>query len=224
MNKKAPVIITIVTILFLLLGFLLYKVSPQPISALNLDDFDLSQVQKTESPRPIEDSDHVLGNTDAKNTLIVYEDLQCPACRSFEPILKELPSQLQDTRVVFRHYPLVTIHRNAVAGSYAAEAAGAQGKFWEFISLMYERQSEWDALANPIDKIVEIALASGVGDVEKFKSDILNKSNKEKIQKDYFEALGMNLSGTPSLIFNGKPIQLGGLDSIKQQVEPLYVK
>lgn len=220
--KKTPIIVTIVVIAFMGLGFLLYKISPQPEPGLDLKGFDYSQVQKTEKPRPIEQDDHILGNPDAKNVLIAYEDLQCPACKNFEPILKTLPMELSDTKLVFRHYPLYPQpHINALASAYASEAAAAQGKFWEFVNLMYERQEEWANLKNPLEKMAEIASAAGVTNIEQFKSDVLSSKYSEKIQKDNFEALGMGVGGTPSLYYNGVKIEVGSAASIKAQIEKL---
>jgi protein-disulfide isomerase len=223
--KKTPIIITVVIILFMGLGFLLYKISPPPVSALNLKEFDLSQVKDVSQPREVEADDHVMGNPGAKNTLIVYEDIQCPACKRFEPILKQLPSELTDTKLVFRHYPLYpTPHRNSLAAAYAAEAAAAQGKFWEFVSKMYEEQDAWANLPNPLDKMAEIAGSVGVSNLEQFKQNILNSKYSEKIQKDNFEALGLKVGSTPTLLLNGKQIELGDVESIKKQAQSLYIK
>jgi protein-disulfide isomerase len=220
--KKTPIIVTIIVIAFMGLGFLLYKISPQPEPGLELKGFDYSQVQKTDKPRPVEQDDHILGNQQAKNVLIAYEDLQCPACRNFEPILKQLPAELNDTKLVFRHYPLYPRpHQNALVAAYGSEAAAAQGKFWEFANLMYERQDEWTDLKNPLEKMAEIAAAAGVGNIEQFKSDVLSSKYSEKIQKDNFEALGMGVGGTPSLYYNGTKVEVGSVASIKAQIEKL---
>lgn len=223
--KKTPLIITILVIAFMALGFLLYKISPQPQSALNLDYFDLSSAQKVEQPRPVDGQDHVLGNPEAKNMVVAYEDIQCPACRAFKPVLEQLPSALSDTKVVFRHFPLYPKpHQNSLAAAYASEAAAAQGKFWEFTGLMYDRQSDWSDLPDPVDKFAEIAKDAGVGNIDQFKKDILASKYKDKIEKDDLEGVGLGVHGTPTLFFNGHEIQTGDLDAIKKEVEPLYIK
>ncbi|MBL8030590.1 MAG: thioredoxin domain-containing protein [Candidatus Doudnabacteria bacterium] len=227
MNKKTSVIITVVVVLFLAFGFLLYKISPPPVSALKLKEFDFSQVKQVDRPRDVTAEDHVRGNREAKNTLVVYEDIQCPACRAFNPTLQQLPSLLKDTKVVFRHYPLYpTPHMNALSAAYASEAAGAQGKFWEFVDMMYERQNEWSNEKNPLEKMVEIAAAAGVSNIEQFKKDILESKYSEKIQADNFEAVGVGADATPTLMFNGTKIKLtsGTLEDLTKQVEPLYIK
>ena len=72
------------------------------------------------------------GPADAAVTLVEFADFQCPACSSYQPIISELAEQFpDDLRVEFRHFPLTSIHSNAVSSSRATEAAGMQGKFWE---------------------------------------------------------------------------------------------
>lgn len=227
MNKKVSIIVTVVVVLFLALGFLLYKISPPPVSGLKLKEFDFSQVKEVSKPREVGSEDHVRGNREAKNTLVVYEDIQCPACAAFNPTLQQLPALLKDTKVVFRHYPLYpTPHMNSLAAAYASEAAAAQGKFWEFVDAMYEKQPEWANEKNPLEKMALIAREAGVEDIEKFKNDILESKYSEKIQADNFEAVGVGADATPTLMFNGTKIKLtsGTLEDLKSQVEPLYVK
>ena len=156
--------------------------------------------------------------------MVIYEDLQCPVCKNFEPILERIPEALKDTKVVFRHYPLYpNPHPNSMAAAYAAEAAAEHGKFWEYVSLMYKHQEDWASLKNPLDKFAELAVLAGITDIEKFKNDIVNSSNSEKIKKDYFEALGLKAGGTPSLYFNGKPIgYTSDLASIQRAAETMY--
>lgn len=89
-------------------------------------------------------NDHIRTGADAKVTLLEYGDFQCPACGSFYPLLKQLEAEYGErVRVIFRHFPLTNSHPNAFAGARAAEAAGAQGKFFEMHDLLYERQDAW---------------------------------------------------------------------------------
>ena len=94
-----------------------------------------------------EESDRVWGSETAKVTLIEYADFQCPACATYYPIVKELKEKYpEDLRVVFRHFPLITIHKNAFPSAIAAEAAQEQGKFWEMHDILFEKQGEWSDL------------------------------------------------------------------------------
>lgn len=83
------------------------------------------QTQKT----PITDDDWILGPPDAPVTLLEYGDFECPYCGMAHPVLQALVADNPDTvRLVYRHFPITNIHPHALP---AAEAAGAQGKFWD---------------------------------------------------------------------------------------------
>lgn len=106
-------------------------------------------LEQNENAEPIAllETDQVKGKENASVTLIEYADFQCPACASYAPVVEQLEENYGDrVRFVFRHFPLISIHKNAYAASVATEAAGAQGKFWEMHDLLFERQSEWSRL------------------------------------------------------------------------------
>jgi protein-disulfide isomerase len=76
--------------------------------------------------------------------LIEYSDFQCPACGFYFPLLKKLEEEFgENIAIVYRHFPLSSVHPNAKFAAYAAEAAGKQGKFWEMHDLIFTNQSEW---------------------------------------------------------------------------------
>ena len=217
-------IITIVIIVLLAVGFgyFLFKISPQKTgNNPSLGDLNLSQVKDIKEPRPVEAGDYILGNPAAANTLVVYEDFECPACANFSPIVLQVPSQLKDTKVIFRHYPLPQ-HTLAVPAAYAAEAAGLQGQFWKYYEQLYIRQNEWNNLTDPTQKFVDIASQVGGINIDQFKNDMLGKKGKSKIEKDITEAMGLKIGGTPTIYFNNKLLELGAIDKIKQQAEKLY--
>jgi len=90
---------------------------------------------------PVSEADHSAGPDDAPVTLVEYGDYECPYCGMAHPIVKraqrELGSQL---RFVFRNFPLAEAHPHARLAAQAAEAAGAQGKFWEMHDMLFEHQ------------------------------------------------------------------------------------
>ncbi len=84
------------------------------------------------------------GGEDAYVTIIEYSDFQCPACASVAPMLQQLAAAYpNDVRLVYRHFPLVSIHPNAQKAAEAAEAAGAQGKFWEYHDTLFANQADF---------------------------------------------------------------------------------
>ena len=121
-----------------------------------------------------------------------------------------------DLRIVYRHLPLITIHDKAQVSAEASEAAGAQGMFWEMHDIMFERQNEWNAIADEagaIEKFVEFAEAIGLEDVDQFQADLEGDIYAEKVLADYNAATTANLSGTPSFFMNqvDYPAQAFGL-------------
>jgi protein-disulfide isomerase len=92
-----------------------------------MDSADLSRLLL-----PIRLFDHVKGPEDAPYTLVEYGDYECPDCGRLYVILRDLQKEIASRlRIVFRHYPLSGAHPHAQQAAEAAEAAGAQGKFWE---------------------------------------------------------------------------------------------
>jgi cyclophilin family peptidyl-prolyl cis-trans isomerase len=109
-----------------------------------------------------------------------------------------------DLRIVYRHFPLISIHDKAQITAEAAEAAGAQGKFWEMHDILYERQGEWSSLpeAGMIDVLVGYAEEIGLDNVSRFRSDLENDTYSAKVLADYEAAIGAGLGGTPSFVVN----------------------
>jgi protein-disulfide isomerase len=153
----------------------------------------------------ITDQDKYLGNKDAKVTLIEYADFQCPACKAYEDIIKQLrdvysPDQL---RTVYRHFPLRSIHPNADISAQAAEAAGEEGKFWEMKSLLFEKQDEWANEKDPKGLFGAYAKSLGI-DVGKFDEDLKSDDDsKERVEKDYQSGVALGINSTPTFILNG---------------------
>jgi protein-disulfide isomerase len=95
---------------------------------------------------PVNGTDHQLGPHGAPVTLVEYGDFECPNCKQAAPAVKLLLERFQErVRFVFRHFPLEEVHPHALLAAEAAEAAGAQGKFWEMHDLLFENQNHLKA-------------------------------------------------------------------------------
>ncbi len=154
--------------------------------------------------RPVDETDWVKG-ADSENveiTLFEYSDFQCPACKAVEPILEMLLDEHPNVRLVYRHFPL-NMHDKAMITSEAAEAAGAQGKFWEMHNLLFARKEEWESLALEAMPEQLNAYAEELDlDVEQFDQDMKEDTYVDKIQAQYEESIQLGLRGTPSFLFN----------------------
>ncbi|MEY3470711.1 MAG: hypothetical protein RLZZ223_61 [Candidatus Parcubacteria bacterium] len=153
----------------------------------------------------VTDEDTYLGNKNAKVTLVEYSDFQCPACKSYESIIKQLLDSYSpdDLRIVYRHFPLRSIHPNADLAAQAAEAAGEEGKFWEMKDLLFEKQSEWAKEKDPRGLFGAYAKAIGL-DVAEFDEDLKSDDDsKERVEKDYQSGVAIGVNSTPTFILNG---------------------
>lgn len=162
------------------------------------------------------DRDQRLGNPNAKVTVIEFADLQCPACKAFDPIVTQVIAEYSDrVNFVFKHFPLTSIHQNAMLGAMATEAAAAQGKFWEMKKVLYENQADWSGSLNSKEKVTALAVSIGLNK-EKFELSLLDKNIEEKVLADLREATSLKLGGTPSFIINGIKIESSDIGSVEK--------
>jgi cyclophilin family peptidyl-prolyl cis-trans isomerase/protein-disulfide isomerase len=155
---------------------------------------------------PISTDDWVKGNPDAPITIFEYADFQCPACVSFAQFSGSLFESFPDSiKIVFRHLPLPSIHDLAFISGMAAEAAGAQGKFWEMHDFLYFSQRQWNQLTEEafVDWILEQAQLFEL-DVDQFRQDLLDEEKRAWLEEITTERLGLGLNYTPTVVVNGR--------------------
>jgi protein-disulfide isomerase len=142
--------------------------------------------------------DHIRGPLQAPVTIVEYGDFECPYCGRAEPFVRELLREFVDVRYVWRHLPLSDVHPHAQLAAEAAEAAEAQGAFWEMHDLLLERQ---DAL-EPKD-LVGYAEELGL-DVDRFELELRDHVHTARIAEDIDSADLSGVSGTPTFFINGR--------------------
>lgn len=155
----------------------------------------------------IKQTDHVRGAKDGKVTLVEFGDFQCPACASYEPIVRQVMADNKDIlKFSFRHFPLYAMHKNALLAAKASEAAALQGKFWEMHDKLYDKQEEWGEALNARDFIMTYATTIKL-DTKKFAADLENKAIEEKILAELKEGVKLGVEGTPTFFINGKKVE-----------------
>ncbi len=157
-----------------------------------------------------DDNDWIKGAPikEARINLIEYSDFQCPACASYQPMIKQLAqdADLKDkVSIIYRHFPL-SQHLNARPAAQAAEAAGKQGKFWDMHDLIFINQDNWKDQKNAMDFFIGLAKTLSL-DIEKFKTDYDSKEVKDKIQKDFASGVAAKIDSTPTFYLNRQRIQ-----------------
>lgn len=163
----------------------------------------LNAKQEAAKPKPINDivgeDPHSQGPADAVLTLTEFADYNCSHCYEFSKIIPQLlaayPTQL---RYVYRHFPLQGESGASFTLMLAAEAAHAQGKFWEFQELLWENYGQ-----NTTDKLRTYAAQIGL-DVTRFESDLANRTYRSRIVRDTDAADLLNLNGTPAFYLNNE--------------------
>lgn len=148
---------------------------------------------------PVNDNDHVQGPASAPVTLVQYGDFQCPYCGAAYVELKKVRAQLGGRlRFVFRHMPLSAIHPMAELAAEAAEAAGAQGKFWAMHDALYEHQRQLSPAT-----ITTLATRLGL-DMPRFSADLRGRHYAGKVRADFTGGERSGVQGTPAFFIDGE--------------------
>ena len=157
------------------------------------------------------DNDPIIGNPNAPITIIEFSDFQCPFCAKFH--IQTLPAIMNEyindgkVKLVFRDFPIQSIHPNALPASVAAECANEQGKFKEMHDILFERQNEWSKKNTDNVIILFNQYASKLGlEEEKFDSCLKNGKYIEEIQKDLNDGRTYGISGTPGFFVGNDQI------------------
>jgi protein-disulfide isomerase len=142
--------------------------------------------------------EHVLGNPDAPVTVIEYGDFECPYCAAAAPVLRQLVEESQGrVLLVFRHFPVASIHPHALTAALAAEAAAAQGAFWPMHDLLLARQ----------DRLGDVALRAYAEELGLDGSRVVGEAAQEfadKVEADFTAGLEDEVAGTPTVIVDGE--------------------
>jgi protein-disulfide isomerase len=147
---------------------------------------------------PVRKQDHDRGPMDARVVLVEYGDFECPHCGKAHEVLNRIQEEMgPQLRLVFRHFPLTTVHPHAEMAALAAEAAGAQGKFWEMHDVLFENQ---DALED--EDLLSYAEALDL-DGEKFAESLKTREFLPRIKGDVQSGIRSGVNGTPTFFING---------------------
>jgi protein-disulfide isomerase len=145
-----------------------------------------------------EDRDHIQGPPEAAVTLVEYGDYECPYCGAAYPIIKEVQERMGERlRFVFRNFPITTSHTHAEQAAEAAEAAAAQGRFWEMHDLLYENQQHLGG-----EDLRAYAEQLGL-EVEPFDRELAEHVHADRVHEDFMSGVRSGVNGTPTFYING---------------------
>ncbi|KKT81504.1 MAG: hypothetical protein UW78_C0009G0025 [Candidatus Azambacteria bacterium GW2011_GWA1_44_9] len=151
-------------------------------------------------------SDWTKGAQNPKVTLVEYSDFQCPACAAYFEMVEQAVTEYDDRlSFTYRHFPLAQ-HKNAQSASYASEAAGKQGKFWEMHKMIFEQQADW-AEKNNASEIFKGYAQELKLDLARYATDVASTEIKDAVSHDRDTGLRSGVDSTPSFYLNGKKMQ-----------------
>lgn len=152
----------------------------------------------------VQESDHKQGPSGASVSLIEYTDFQCPACGAVFPVVEQMLLEFGDQiEFVSRHFPLTSIHPNAMAAHRSAQAASNQGMFWEMHDMLFERQQAWST-STDVNRIFE-GYAGELGlDLEQFTTDAASEEVSKVINASISGGTAVGVQGTPTFFINGE--------------------
>ena len=164
---------------------------------------------------PVTVVDHILGAVQAPVTIVEYGDFECPNCKQAAPAVKLLLERFAGrARLVFRHFPLEEVHPHALHAALAAEAAGAQGKFWEMHDLLLENQQHL--------KLRQIrACAEKLEiDMERYDSEMGDELYLQRVREQIESGRNSGVRATPTFFVNGRVCDISfGLPALMARVE-----
>lgn len=169
------------------------------------------------NPKGVVGSSPLQGAKDAKVLLLEFSDFQCPFCAKAQATLKEFMSKhSSQVALVYKHFPLTSIHPEAMPAAKAAWAAGQQGKFWQYHDALFAQQEK-------LGDGFYIATAKSLGlDVNRFNRDRNSAAATAAIQQDIQMAEKLGVDGTPFFVMNGEPfsgaLQVSDLEEILARV------
>jgi len=163
---------------------------------------------------PVTSTDHRSGPASAAVVVIEYGDFQCPICQSVEPAVKQLRGlHSADMAFVFRHFPLEEAHPLALVAAEAAEAAGAQGRFWEMHDLLL-------APGRHLTRHHLDGFASQIGlDMARFAAELDDEIYRQRVREHQEGGRRAHLRATPGFFVNGAAQDVsGGMQALFESV------
>jgi len=193
--KNIPLLIGTIVGTIILIIAVAFLFSGEPAEQLAADPASL-----TEGAR------HKYGAEAPLVTVVEFSDLQCPACRAAQPLVATLKEQYADqVQIVFRHFPLDSIHPNARLAAVASEVAAESGLFWEYHDVLYERQDQWAQISSRSDLVnafVEYAAELEI-DTEQFMERIEDAGLAQAVEQDRQLGISLQVDATPTFFVNG---------------------
>lgn len=198
---KQPWFIAVAVLIILWFGIplLLKLINPAPTNNLTetinlpVANVPLSLIETTDDP--------VKGSPIAPVVIVEFSDFQCPFCRESKPIIAEIIKQNPEAvKLIYRDFPVLTLHTEAVVAAEAANCAQKQGAFWGYHDSLFDNQES-------LGSELYLALAQSMNlNIEQFTNCLDNHLTLAEIQKDLSDGVAAGVTGTPTWFVNGRMV------------------
>lgn len=218
-KNKTFLIVGIVTLVIFVGGVFLFSGAGNSSTSTKVVNSSLLVPQNAIVTSGFANGNYLPASPSASVTLVEFGDYECPACALYSPLTKQILTDFAGKiSYIFRNYPLPQ-HKNASISSYAVEAAGLQGKYWEMHEKMYATQGDWSNLSDPT--LIFVGYAQGFGlNVDQFTADLKLPAIINKVKSDFNDGNTIGITETPTFYLNGKKITLSGsYDQLKSFIE-----
>ena len=233
MQKSLPFII-IIAVLVVALGaglFLWKRNAATPANSSSTFATDVTNPPAATNnsaqtqPQPSDTAGATRPNVKVSSPVVLeeYGDYQCPPCGQLYPELKEIEKEYgNQVQIVFHHFPLMKIHKNALMAAHAAEAARNQNKFWEMHDRLYRNQKEWSEVDDPRPVFIDYAKQLGLK-IDQFTSDLVSNMIDQRISADIQRGSAVGVTGTPTVFLDSRLVnyQATNLDGLRKGINIL---
>lgn len=162
--------------------------------------------------------DPSLGPANARVTLVEFSDFECPHCQELYEAMKTVATEYPQIRIVYKNFPLTTIHpwaeTAAIAGRCAYQESPAA--FWKMEGSIFENQ-DMISPENVWNQLVEYATKAGLN-ADQFKACMSSDVAKKAVDADHADGLTMGVDSTPTIYINGRPLIGGDLATLQQYI------
>jgi protein-disulfide isomerase len=194
-DPRQPIIIGIVILAVLMLGGMIWAVTSSSGGSLGGGEYDANASF-------IDEGDPTWGPDGAKVTIRIFEDFQCPACKTAHRGLNYVKeAYVEIVKLVWNDFPLDGSHPNARIASNAARCAEEQGKFWDYADALYSTQSQWSNNKSPSELFIKYAKQMELNEAA-FTVCLDGRRYNEKIQNDVKEGRANRVNVTPTFFVN----------------------
>lgn len=207
-NKKVVLISILVLIAIFIGGGYIYKTNKSE---------ELASNAKTNFSALVREHSTIIGNKDAKVELVEFFDPACETCAQMHPYVKEILNENKgNIKLVLRYAPF---HKGSSNAVILLEAAKEQNKFNEVLELLFKTQSIWTVHHEvDLNKLWAVVATSKLLDMDKLVEDMKNPKLVEIIKQDLEDAKTLKATKTPAYYVNGKPLQVFGLQNLKDLI------